>query len=233
MKALLAILLFSQINVPEETTPFSPITATVETDMPDGASLTGGWQTGDGVQHIPCDNGSIHIWAIPGSHTLRYSGYWVHTEAVTFTDGRGKEITIQSFLGSGVVDEEAGFKVLGDSPKPPDPPQPGPNPGPDQKYQIVFFLDADKLREMPSGQRHLVTSRVAWNALRDLGHTVVQVIDDDQIRDGVSERWKPWVAAVKGDPMPRVAMSPQSGGPIQDYPLPADYNALVELLGGE
>jgi len=236
MKALLAACLlasvaYAQIDVPPESTPYSPISASVKTTMPDGAIMSGGWTVGDGVQYLKCQDGIIHIWAIPGDHKLKYSGYWVHTEAVTFTDGSGKEITIQSFLGSGFVSEEAGFKVLGDPPPGPDPDDP-PGPTPGGKYQIVYFLKAEELREMPAGQRYLLTSLKARKDLEALGHKVVQIIDDDAISDGVPSRWLPWVKTVINDPLPRVAFAPTEGGEIQDYPLPADYDALVALLGG-
>ena len=58
----------------------------------------------------------------------------------------------------------------------------------------------------------------------------VILIDDDEIQRDATEKWKPWIATVKGDPLPRVAIRKQGGTAIKDYPLPADYNALLELL---
>jgi len=226
-----SVVAYGAINVPAESEPYEPIVAQVESQIPDGASFNGGWEVSEGCKFLKVGEGVIHLWACPGEHSLKYSGYWVHTKEVTFKDGDGNTVTIQSFLGSGFVNEEAGFKVLGSQPDPPDPDDPGPKPG--QKYQIVFFVKSENLHKMPEKQKELVTSLIVRRDLSDLGNKVVQVIDDDMIRSGVPERWTPWIEAVMGDPLPRVALAPIGGGAIQDYPLPSDWEGLVRLLGGE
>ena len=226
--ALLASTAYGQINVPAESEPYSPIVAEIVAQVPEGATFNGGWTKDEDCQSISVGN-SLYLWAPPGKHTLKYSGYWVHTKDVTFKDGAGNDVTITSFLGSGFISEEAEFAVLGGDPVDP-PPGPGPTPG--EPRQIVFFIEADNLDKMPANQKYLVTSLKARQDLGELGHNVLQVVDDDQIREGVPERWVPWVKAVINDSLPRVAFAPLSGGTITDFPLPADWEGLLALLGG-
>ena len=224
--ALVCSVAYGQIKVPPESSAHTPIVATITAQMPEGATFDGGWKTGDGVHVIPVADGAVHIWARPGKHSLEYSGFWLHLKEITFKDGDGNDITITSYLGHGFINEEAEFSVLGGTDPPPDPP--GPLPG--QKYQLVLFVAADNLDQMDPSQRHLVTSLNVRTGLREHGHHLVQVIDNDQIREGVPTKWVPFVEAVMGDALPRVAIAPVEGGAVSDYPLPANYLALLKFL---
>ena len=226
---LLAFMLHStalgQIVTPAEVEPYRVSTATVKASVPEGATFSGGWVASEGVSFLSHSADTIHWTAPPGEHSLSYSGFWLHVVPVTFTDGSGKEITIQSYLGHGSVNESATFTVVGGAdpvPKP-DPPKPA---GP---KKIVFFVAADNLDSMPYAQRYLVTSLVARKNLAARGHSFL-LIDDDQMQNPPTE-YAPWVEAVKDDPLPRVAFADADGGPITDFAMPVDYKHLLELIG--
>ena len=228
MAFLLAFLLHStawgQIDVPPSSEPYRVLTATVTASVPEGATFSGGWTASEGVSFLSHDATTIHWTATPGKHSLSYSGFWLHVVPVTFTDGAGNEITIQSYLGHGSVDKSANFEIVGgDLPIPPQPPLPT------GKKHIVFFLAADNLDAMPYAQKYIVTSLVARKNLAARGHTFL-VIDDDQMQSP-PEKYAPWVKAVEGDPLPRVAFADAAGGPIADFPMPVDYKHLLELIG--
>lgn len=225
---LLASQALAQINIPAEIEPYTVVEAKIVSSIPEGAAFNGGWEASEGVSWLPNGSGGIHLTAKPGAHRVDYVGFWVHVEEVTFLDGSDppREITIQSYLGSGAIKETASFTVLGGT----DPvPQPQP-PAPGGKKSIVFFLDLASREQLPVAQRWLVTSLSARKKLEALGHEYLQIIDDDQL-DNASATWKPWIDAVRGDPLPRVAFAPIDGGPIVDYPMPPDYNRLLQLLG--
>lgn len=227
---ILALLLpstaWGQIDVPPSTEPYRVLTASVKASVPEGATFSGGWTASEGVSFLQHDATTIHWTATPGEHSLSYSGLWLHVIPVTFTDGTGKEITIQSYLGHGSVNESATFTVVGGAE--PEPPKPDP-PNPAGPKRLVFFLAADDLDSMPYAQKYIVTSLVARKSLAARGHTFL-LIDDDQMQNPPTE-YAPWVEAVKGDPLPRVAIADADGGPITDYPMPVDYKHLLELLG--
>ena len=226
---LLAFMLHStalgQIVTPAEVEPYRVSTATVKASVPEGATFSGGWVASEGVSFLSHSADTIHWTAPPGEHSLSYSGFWLHVVPVTFTDGSGKEITIQSYLGHGSVSESATFTVVGGADPVPKPEPPNPA-GP---KRIVFFVAANDLDSMPYAQRYLVTSLVARKNLAARGHTFL-LIDDDQMQNPPTE-YAPWVEAVKDDPLPRVAFADADGGPITDYPMPVDYKHLLELIG--
>ncbi|GAG59872.1 unnamed protein product, partial [marine sediment metagenome] len=91
--AMLYVSAYGQITVPPETEPYQPIVASVATDIPEGATMDGGWTMSDGVMTLPSGN-DLHIWAAPGDHELEYKGFWLLLKDVKFTDGAGNEITI-------------------------------------------------------------------------------------------------------------------------------------------
>ena len=234
MKTLLAWLIlcgaaFSQITVPPESPEHTIIEASVTAPMPAGATLDGGWKIPEGVDHRQVNANMIYMVAAPGEYVLKYNGFWLHLKDVTFKDGDGNEITITSYLGHGYIDEEAPFRVAGEVAPDPDP-DPDPIVGP---KQVMFFLRAEDLDKMPGGQRDIVTSLIIRKDLENRGHKFLQVIDDDQIKAGVPAKWKSWVDAVMGDPLPRVAFAPKEGGPIVDVPMPDNYAQLLLLLEGE
>ena len=228
---LLAFVLSSaawgQIDVAPSMEPYRVFPVTIATPVPDGATFDGGWKVDEGVSYLEHDASTIHLTATPGTHTIGYSGFWVHVVPVTFKDGDGNEITIQSYLGSGIVNESAVFTVVGGA-DPVLPQPPGPATGP---KHLVFFVEADNLDQMPPAQRYLVNSLQARQNLLAKGHRLILVMDDDQLESPTTGKWKPWIDSVRGDKLPRVGIAPAEGGDVLDYPLPVDWKHLMELLG--
>jgi len=237
MRYLITLLLFlaamtarAGINVPPSTEPYKVITATVTAAIPEGAKFQGGWTVSDGVSFLEHTSDTIFLTAKPGTHQLAYKGFWVHTKTVTFKDGDGNKVSIESYLGSDQVNEEADFTVIGGTvPDPlPDPLDPKPA-GP---KSIVFYLQADEIDKMPYAQSYLVTSLKARKHLEARGHTFLLVMNDDMVNmTNPPAKWRDWIDAVRGDTLPRVAFAPTEGGVIVDYPFPRDYKHLLELLG--
>jgi hypothetical protein len=221
---------WSQITVPAESEPYTIIEAKVTTTMPPGAILDGGWTVPKKIDHRQVNSNMIYMTGPPGEYPLEYSGFWLHLgPEITVKDVNGVEQTFQPYLGHGRVSETEDFKIKGDvGPDPPGPDPPGPGPGP---KQIMFFVVADQLYKLPSAQRELVTSLKIREELVDLGHKFLFVVDDDQInRTDAPEEWQPWLDSVRGDPLPRVAFASKKGGAITDFPLPANKEALIDLL---
>ena len=151
---LLALMLPStalgQIVTPAEVEPYTIATATAQSDVPPGAKVDGGWSASDGVSFVVVEPNKIVWTGPPGKHTLTYAGWWVNVEEVKFLDGSDppKEITIQSYLGSGRFNESVESVVGGAVPDPkPEPPNPG------GKQAIVFFIQTDDLDKMNYAQR--------------------------------------------------------------------------------
>lgn len=117
---------------------------------------------------------------------------------------------------------------VGEAPPPPPPPPP-----PDTKYQVGIFLESSDRESLPKGQREIISSLAFRQELERRGHKWLTcfVYDKDCTSpDGIPDKLKPWWEAIKGDPTPRIAMAPLSGGAIKDFPLPANPDAVWKLL---
>lgn len=225
--AFLSSTAFAQIEVPPSSEPYRVLTARITAPIPPGAQFDGGWSASESVSFVEHDAKTIHLTAAPGTHRLTYAGFWVHTKTVTFKDGDGKTVSIESYLGSGQVNESAEFTVVGGAdPVPPLPP--GPEVG---RKKIVFFIRAEQIEKLPLAQRYIVTSLEARKKLKEMGHRTL-VLDDNSLNLlSPPTGWAPFIESVKGDPLPRVAISPLGGGAVADYPLPPDFKRLLELPG--
>lgn len=126
--AAVASLAHGQIEVPLENKEYVPIPVTVKYTVPEGAEIKKGpglvWP--EGVNKIEIGPGQFVVCAPPGEYTISYRVSWLHIQPITFVDGSGKTITIQSYLGSADIDEKVTFKVLGGTPPVPPPPPPPP-----------------------------------------------------------------------------------------------------------
>jgi len=228
-----------EITVPAETEVGKEIVATVAAEIPEGAEFKGGWEVTSKAdctttfQELKLAN-SIGIWINKaGEHLVTFKGYWLLLgPTITVKDVNGDEQTFTPYLGSDKVDESESFKTTGGGVDPE--PNPNPTPTPGQKHQVVMFHRAgEQLSMLPQGQRDLLTSLVLHKKLEGLGYEVIRILDDNAIKDGVPSKFVPWVSAVVNDPLPRWAMAPVEGGPIVDFPLPDDWDALMEKLGIE
>jgi len=128
LATILASAAFGQITVPAESKEHTPIPVTLKAMVPDGATIQSGaglvWP--EGVNKLEVGPGQWVVCAPPGEYTITYKVRWLHIVPITFKDFDGKEVTFQNYLGSGDVDEQATFKVLGGTPPVPPPPPPPP-----------------------------------------------------------------------------------------------------------
>lgn len=127
-----------------------------------------------------------------------------------------------------------------DPPAPPDPPAPNPA----AKWQVMFFLESTDVDDLPAGQIELLSSLTFRQSLDAAGHRFMGRYDRDSVMEtrsvcngvtcrpylAVKSDLAPWWGAVKGDPLPRIAIAPIDGGDIRDFPMPADESALYKLL---
>ena len=219
---LAATLAHGQIQVPAETPAHEPIVAKLTNPIPDGAQIQGGWTLATGkFLAIP---GGIHVWAPPGTHQIAYRGVWIQTVPVTLPDGQ----IVQVLQGFGFLDETATFTVKGGGPDPgPDPPDPPP---PGGKWQMMLFYEADRLDNYPEAQRQLLTSRIVRESLEQQGHRFRQVVESSALSGSVSAEFKTWFDAVRGKPLPRIAIAPVEGGAVREFALPTSLTALRQLL---
>lgn len=221
---------FAQIEVPAETKRDTPIPVTLKAMVPEGAQVKSGpglvWPKG--VNTLEVGPGKWVVCAPPGEYTITYKLSWLHIVPITFKDFDGKEVTFQNYLGSGDVDEQATFKVIGevkpDPPNPPDPPTPG---GP---YQVMLFYEWGQLDNLPARQQELVTSLTVRDSIVQQGHVFLAAYDRSFVDSGKPADKAAWFRAVAGKTFPVVAFAPKDGGTIEVAPLPADQKGLLELL---
>lgn len=220
---------FGQINVPSEVTVGEPIVATVNMNMPEGASFTGGWKLPENVGTYKFNDFTVGLWpAKAGKYELKFSGFWIHLKEVTFTDGEGNVITIMSYLGHGFIDETATFELKGSGPDPPDPPDPPPG-----QKQLMIFYDADQLDDYAESQRQILTSRLFRKTLEDNGHLLLSILESAVFtQSDLSVETKKWVNAAKDISLPSVAYAPRTGGKITVVKLPNNTTDLLNMLNG-
>ena len=223
-----------QINIPPESPRDTIIEATVTTDMPPEAEFFGDWEA-PGVSSIPVGRDKLHIAGKSGAYLVTYGGYWILMgQEITVKDINGVPQTFRPLLDHGKVKAKQPYKITeGDQPDPPDPTPDPPNPaGP---KQIVFFIvsdDLDKPGVITPAQRELVTSLQVRQDLLDLGHQLIQVIDNDQIKEGVPSKWAPWIRQAMNKPLPLMAYADKDGGEITVVPMPDGWIPMLNVIGG-
>jgi hypothetical protein len=129
-------------------------------------------------------------------------------------------------------------------PNPPVPPIPPVPPNPTAKWQVAFFFQSETLDNLPSGQRDMISGRVFRDSLTAKGDAYLGGFDVDTMAktirrcDGtkcytvyaVPADLVAFWDAVKGDPLPRIAIAPLDGGDVRDFPMPMDVAAFWALL---
>jgi len=224
-----------QIVVPTEVEQYRLVPATLNLQMPEGLYLSdGGWEVESDapakVADVKQTGAELIFTGPPGVYTILYDG--VLLQDITFTDGSGATITINSYKGR--VKARAVCKIKGTTPpNPPDPPQPT-----DQKWQMVIVHQAgERLANLPQGQRDLITSLLVRRELASMGHAVLAVRDDNVLSAGDVEpsSIQPFVNAIKksGVELPAIALAPKSGGDVVVKKLSTDWKSLVEMLEGK
>lgn len=224
---LLSAVAQAQIDLPAEIELGQPIVAKLRMPMPPGAEVEGvGWSIPAGMTNIEVDESTQHLWVKKaGTYTITFKAFWVLIKEVTFKDGDGNPVTIKSYLGHGLVDEKATIVVKGDSgPNPPDPPTPT------GEKQIVLFYNGDLLDDLPAEQRRLLTSMTLRKKIAQQGHVLNEILEVDSLSASTTEKYAKWLRAINGKTVPRIAIAPKGGGDIIDFPLPANGEALFQLL---
>ncbi len=131
--------------------------------------------------------------------------------------------------------------ILGNGKEPgPDPdPDPGPDPPlpPDNKWQIVIVYESSTLGKLSPEQQSVIKSLTFRKRLAKAGHLILPggIFDKDGIdrNNQVPKGLAPFVAAVRDTKLPVLCIAPVASGPVKVFPLPADEDAVIELLGGE
>jgi hypothetical protein len=210
----------AQVVVPAEAELGQPIVCTVNLQgVPEGAELKGAVQPDvPGAEWLPgAAPNEFHIWAKPGKYDIEVMGMWGIRDPEKPT----------SWLDFGFFRYKAKFVVKGGDD--PVPPQPEPLPG--GPYQVMLFYSESQIDNLPQPQRDMLTSLVFRDWLSSQGHVLQEVGDPANFNAGrVPERWKPWLKAVEGDPLPRIALASKDGGPIKDYALPDTLDGVKALL---
>jgi len=210
----------AQITItPEEPEPYNIIIATVNLgdQIPEGAKVRGSWNVPT-CDWTPCGE-TIHISAKPGKHVIRASGVWVLTKDVTVGE---ETFPVLVDFGQYSYTKEV---LVGEDPVPPPPP-------PNSKYEIVVFYEGDKLDNYSQDQRSLLTSRVLRQKLENEGHDFLQIVEARAITTTPEGSLADFIKSVVGDSLPRLAIRPVSGGPVQDFPLPENDEGLMKILNG-
>ena len=147
-----------------------------------------------------------------GGKTILWQGKAGLYAVVYLPPGDGQPVVQQVKLG----EKEPG-------PDPPDPPTPG---GP---YQLMMVYDADLLDNYPPQQRALLTSQTYRRQLVQTGHVVLEIVERAAL-DLPSQRYAAFFAVAKGKPLPLLLYAPKAGGDVKAVPLPANWQALQEVL---
>lgn len=214
---------YGDIDVKETYEAGEPIVVkVVATGVPDGAKLRGAVVITDARFLQPSTDAVYYVWAGTGEHTVTATGVWVVTQDIKVGDS-----TVPVLVDFGQYSYSKKFTVgKGSGPNPPKPPTPG---GP---YQVVMFYDEQQLDDLPVAQRDLLTSMVAQGKIAQAGHVVQGVLSVQSI-GSTTGPLAPFIKEVQGDPLPRIAVAPKSGGVVRDYPLPASLADLEALLSKE
>jgi hypothetical protein len=218
---------YAQITVnPSKAAVGNKVTAVVEADVPEGAQFDGGWAI-DGKAQLAelAQPNSIGIWGPAGKYEITYSGFWLLLKEVTFKDGDGNEITIQSYLGHGFINESATLVLEGENG--PDP-QPDPDPQPVGPWRIVLFYDSATLDDMTRDQQAIMRGEQIKAILKEKGHDLLQRIEGHPT--SYPQELRDFVAAVRGKSLPRVAIQGFDGGVVYEFPLPETWQAFLNTL---
>jgi hypothetical protein len=177
--------------------------------------------------------GTGYAWFVFGPRQMEeWKPILGNKSSVVFTGPPGRyTIMLVVALPDGKLNQ--GYAVVtivpDDDPEPPDPPDPPP---PDQKWQVAFFFDTDKLDDYTDDQLVLLSGLRFRQALVDAGNIFVGSFNVDSLDKGKkpAANLEPWFASVRGKSMPRVALAPHDGGTIRHFPLPENEAALKKLL---
>lgn len=209
---------------PAQTGVGSKVIATVTAQIPKGATFDGGWTVSGKAEHEKLASaGKIGIWGPAGTYEVKYSGFWILLKEVSFKDGDGNTVVIQSYLGHGFINEQATFVLEGtNGPDPPDPP------GPVGPWKIVLFYESSRLDNLTRDQQSLLRGEWVKGRLQERGHELVQRVQGHP--SSYPPELREFVTAVRGKSLPRVALQGFDGGTVYHYPLPDTWEGFLASL---
>ncbi len=187
--------------------------------------------------------GEHYVWWVDGPRGLEvWKPITADKSEITFTGPPGKYrifLAVVPAEGEPTQADALMTIVEGDVDPDPDPdPTPDPDvdpPGPSQ-WQVVIVYESNDLDNYPAAQQAIIKSLVFRKRLAEAGHQLLPGgVTDQHVVDRnrrVPERLAPYLNACKGDPLPRICISPIDAGPVQDFDLPADGDAVLALLKG-
>jgi hypothetical protein len=194
------------------------------TPMPDGGRLLGAVTADVPGKWVVFAEGFLPVMptTMDGGKAIFFQGTPGIYGVVFFPSGDGQPSITRVVLEGGSPP---------DPPDPPDPPGPDP-PTPGGKWQMIFFNKAEELFKYPLGQQELLTSLVVRDKLKEEGHSLLRVLDDNALRDGVPSKYSAFVEEAIGKSLPLIVVAPKDGGKVKSFPLPASYDELLTLLEG-
>lgn len=221
----------AQITItPPKANVGTKVIASVSAQMPEGATFDGGWgiscpgQCRAELAKLAEPN-SVGIWGPAGKYQVTYSGFWILLKEVTFKDGDGNTVTVQSYLGHGFINEKA--ELVLDGQNGPDP-TPGPTPEPVGPWKIVLFYDEATLDDMTRDQQAIMRGEAVKSILEARGHKLLQRVEGHPSNPPAAIR--EFVEAVLGKSLPRVALQSFDGGVVLDYALPETLEGFLNSL---
>ena len=185
--------------------------------------------------------GPRYVWWIVGPRGLeKFKSSKADNSEVVFTGPPGEYQILLAVIpeqGEPAKSNAVMSIVEGDVPPDPDPdPEPDPPIPPDSKWQVVIVYESNDLDNYPTEQVVIIKSLTLRKQLAEAGHILLPggIMDRNSVNrnNKVPEALRPFYNACKGDKFPRICISPMDGGPVQDFDLPADGDAVLALLKG-
>lgn len=102
---------------------------------------------------------------------------------------------------------------------------------PPDGWQIAIFFESEDLDNMTLDQRELCSGLAFREEFEAAGNVFHGAFDASTVSDtGADPDWEFLWDAVKTKPTPRLVAAPKGSGQVQDWPLPANAQALYSLL---
>lgn len=104
------------------------------------------------------------------------------------------------------------------------------------KWQVVIIYESNRLDNMTPDQQSIIKSLAFREQLSEAGHRIIPggIWDRDtpDSAGGIPEVLAPYNSACGDEALPRICLSPMTGGKIRTFALPASTEAVMTLLEG-